>query len=124
MSKTIVVLGATGQQGGAVVDSLQAAGGFTLITPVRNPDSDGAKKLAAGGCATPKLSSFENTEELTSIFQNVDGVYAVTTFMKSAGKFDTEMEKRQGESIVKAAAAAKGKKESKAAAKAPAIKAL
>lgn len=106
MSKKIVVLGATGQQGGAVVEALKAAGGFSIVTPARNPESTAAKKLAEDGCEVPKLSSFENVSELTSIFQGVDGVYAVTTFLKSANKFDVEMEKRQGKSIVEAAKAA------------------
>ena len=106
MSKTIVVLGATGQQGGAVVNALQAAGGFNLITPVRNPDSDAAKKLAASGCQSPTLTTFQSIEELTALFQGVDGVYAVTTFMKAGNKFDVEMEKRQGIAIAEAAAAA------------------
>lgn len=106
MTKKIVVLGATGQQGGAVVEALRAAGNFTIVAPVRNPDSSGAQKLAKDGCQIPKLSTFENVDELTNIFKGVDGVFALTTFIKGKNKFDVEMEKRQGKCIVDSARAA------------------
>jgi uncharacterized protein YbjT (DUF2867 family) len=48
MSKTIVVSGVTGQQGGATVRAL-AGKGFTLRGLTRNPDSDAAKAVAALG---------------------------------------------------------------------------
>lgn len=101
--QTIVVLGATGQQGGAVVDSLLGSGGFTVIATTRNPESSSAKKLIERGCQVKKLSSLEDKDGLTELFKGVDGVYAVTTPGK---KFDCAAEKRQGESIVEAAKAA------------------
>ena len=43
---TIVVLGATGQQGGAVTRALLADGQWTIRTITRNPNSDAARRLA------------------------------------------------------------------------------
>jgi uncharacterized protein YbjT (DUF2867 family) len=45
-SRTIVVLGATGQQGGGVVRALAADGRWRIRTISRNPDSDAARSLA------------------------------------------------------------------------------
>ena len=107
MPSKIVVLGATGQQGGAVAAALKAGGGdVTIVTPTRNPESTAAKALAAAGCQLATLTSLEAEAELTALFQGAAGVFAVTTFVKAGNKFDCEMEKRQGEAIVKAAKAA------------------
>ncbi|PNS20366.1 hypothetical protein CAC42_5816 [Sphaceloma murrayae] len=50
MSKGVLITGATGQQGGAVVDSLIASPSstseFTLLAVTRNPDSPSAKRLS------------------------------------------------------------------------------
>lgn len=105
-TKRVVVLGATGHQGGAVVDALKAVGGFTIVATSRNPNSASSKKLAEKGCEVAKLSSLESASELTEVFKGADGVFAVTTILNPKGKVDVAMEKRQGESIVKAARAA------------------
>jgi nucleoside-diphosphate-sugar epimerase len=50
--KTFLVIGATGQQGGAVVKSLLSSGTSVLITIIavtRNPESSSAKALIAKG---------------------------------------------------------------------------
>jgi uncharacterized protein YbjT (DUF2867 family) len=52
MSKTILVTGATGKQGGAVVEALfeaPNAADFTILAVTRNPESASAKKLAEKG---------------------------------------------------------------------------
>ena len=47
MPKTILVLGATGQQGGATVNALvDANADVEILAVTRNPDSAGSKKLA------------------------------------------------------------------------------
>lgn len=49
--KVLLVTGATGKQGGAVIDNLlqtpQTANDFTILGVTRNKESPGAKKLAA-----------------------------------------------------------------------------
>lgn len=47
--KTIVVFGATGQQGGSVVKTIKGDTRFLLKAATRNPLSDKAKKLASEG---------------------------------------------------------------------------
>ncbi|MBE3046152.1 NmrA family NAD(P)-binding protein [Candidatus Bathyarchaeota archaeon] len=47
---TIVVLGATGQQGGSVVESLLQNGNWKVRGVTRNVESEAAKKLAAKVC--------------------------------------------------------------------------
>jgi len=49
MSKIVVVIGATGLQGGSVVTSLLKEGGFKVRALTRNPENDQAKALAARG---------------------------------------------------------------------------
>lgn len=47
----IVVLGATGQQGGSVIRAMKDDNNFVLKAATRNPDSDKAKQLALQGNA-------------------------------------------------------------------------
>lgn len=47
---TIVVLGATGQQGNSVVNSLLQNGNWNVRGVTRNLESESAKKLAAKVC--------------------------------------------------------------------------
>lgn len=48
MSKAVLITGATGKQGGAVVDALLAANtDYQILAVTRNVDSPSAKKLAS-----------------------------------------------------------------------------
>ena len=47
--KTIVVFGATGQQGGSVVRAMKDDKRFVLKAATKNTESESAKKLAAQG---------------------------------------------------------------------------
>jgi uncharacterized protein YbjT (DUF2867 family) len=49
MSKTITVIGATGQQGGAVARVLLATKKWNVRAVTRNPNSEAAKTLAKQG---------------------------------------------------------------------------
>jgi uncharacterized protein YbjT (DUF2867 family) len=50
-SKTILVTGGTGKQGGAVIDALLASGNssITILAVARNPESSAANKLKEKG---------------------------------------------------------------------------
>ena len=50
-NRTILVTGATGKQGGALIDTLLASEttGLTLLAVTRNPESPSAKKLKERG---------------------------------------------------------------------------
>ncbi len=47
--KLVAVCGATGQQGGAVVDALLRLGGYKVRALTRDPASNSSKKLADKG---------------------------------------------------------------------------
>ena len=49
MSKTIAVMGATGAQGGAVVNALLKDGEFSIRAVTRDPESEKAKALLGKG---------------------------------------------------------------------------
>ena len=49
MSKTIAVIGATGVQGGGVIQELLKEGSWKIRAITRNPESDKAKALASQG---------------------------------------------------------------------------
>jgi uncharacterized protein YbjT (DUF2867 family) len=72
--KLIAVIGATGQQGGAVVRALQAGGQFRVRALSRNPDQhrDLADEVVEG--------NFYRPETLKAAFQGAHGVFLVTNF--------------------------------------------
>lgn len=74
--RTIVVLGATGQQGGAVARSLIAAGRWKVRALSRNPDSDTARQLAASGMEVV-AADMDNPASLQAAFAGVHGVFSV-----------------------------------------------
>lgn len=75
MSKTIVISGATGQQGGATARAL-AGKGFTLRALTRNPGSDAAKALAAAGAEVVK-AELDDEASLRAALKGAWGAYAV-----------------------------------------------
>ena len=72
--KLIAVIGATGQQGGAVVRALQAQGQFKVRALTRNP----AKHR---GLAEEVLEAdLDRSESLKAAFEGAHGVFLVTNF--------------------------------------------
>lgn len=72
-----VVLGATGSQGGSVIDALLPEGKYTLRAVTRDPSSDKAKALAAKGVEVVK-GDVNDPESLKKAFQGAWGVFSVT----------------------------------------------
>ena len=70
--KLIAVVGATGQQGGAVVRALQASGQFKVRALTRNP----GKHPKLGDEVV--LADFNRPETLKAAFAGVHGVFLVT----------------------------------------------
>lgn len=101
--QTILVLGATGRQGGAVVDALTSGefGSFDVVAGTRNPASDAAESLRSRGVSVVPIDLLDE-ESLVAAMEDVDGVFAVTTFFE--GGIDAEIE--QGKQIVAACEAA------------------
>jgi len=99
----ILVTGATGKQGGALISALltsQPKPPFHIVALTRKADSPGAKALAQ----KPNVSVLQgDLDDCSSIFNKSDpfhGVFGVTTPMKGH-----ELEEKQGKDLVNAAAA-------------------
>jgi len=97
MSKlNVLVMGATGNQGGAVVQALSKEHSIRTVT--RNPDSDKAKKLKEQGVEVLK-GDFSDPDSLVKAATGMDTVYAMTTPFETG----VEAETKQGIAIADAA---------------------
>lgn len=78
-SKLITVYGATGSQGGSVVQSLlqNKSQAFNIRGITRNPDSEKAKSLASRGIEVVKADGFVK-EEVVEAFRGSWGVFVNT----------------------------------------------
>ncbi|KAH8690176.1 putative hscarg dehydrogenase [Talaromyces proteolyticus] len=96
-SEIIAVIGATGSQGGSVVDALLEAGEFKVRAVLRNPTPEKAEPLRARGLS------------LIKAFEGVYGIYAVTDFIEPFMKYGPEeaekIELVQATNLAQAAAA-------------------
>jgi len=90
--RTVLVIGATGQQGGAVANALIARG-HQVVAGTRNVDSPAAKQLANQGADILKMDITEGS--LADAMKNVDSVFAMTTPFENG----TEAEIKQGIAI-------------------------
>lgn len=75
--KIVFVAGATGAQGGAVIDALQGSE-FTLRALVRDPSSPAAAELAARGVELVQ-GDFDDSESLEKGVEGAYGVFSVQT---------------------------------------------
>ncbi|KAF6517879.1 hypothetical protein HZS61_001957 [Fusarium oxysporum f. sp. conglutinans] len=106
MSKTVLVLGATGTQGGSIANLLvQYPDQYLVRCLTRNPSSDKAKALAAKGAQLVK-ADLTIPSTLPEAFKGVWGVFAVTDFYDTAVLDDPMSEEKQGQHIVEASVAA------------------
>ena len=96
----VVVTGATGKQGGAVVKSLLERG-HQVRAVTRNTDSTKARELANAGVALVR-ASLEDTAALTKALKGATSLFAMTTPFEGG----TQAETRQGASAADAAKAA------------------
>jgi uncharacterized protein YbjT (DUF2867 family) len=98
MSKTILVTGATGTQGGSVVDSL-LKDKHKIRALTRKPDSDSAKALKAKGVEVVK-GDLSDIESIKAALKGVDGAFLVTQFWES---FDADKEFQEAKQFIDAA---------------------
>src|SRR5258705_8034702 len=96
---TVLVTGATGQQGGHLVRELIARG-HSVRALTRKPESAGAAALAARG-VTIVPGDFEDQGSLESAARGVDTLFAMATPLESGVNAET----RAGINIVRAASA-------------------
>ena len=97
-NRTILITGATGQQGGATARAL-AGKGFTLRAMTRNPDSDAAKALVSATGAELVKGELDDAASLKSALAGAWGAYAVQNTW-TAG---VEGEEAQGKRLATAA---------------------
>ena len=97
---TVVVTGATGQQGGAVIKNLLKRG-HEVRAVTRNTDSAKAKMLADAGVALAH-ASLEDTAALVKALEGATSLFAMTTPFEGGAQAET----RQGISAADAAKAA------------------
>ncbi len=96
--RTILITGATGQQGGATARAL-AGKGFKLRAMTRNPGSDAAKALAAATGAELVKGELDDAASLKAALTGAWGAYAVQNTW-TAG---VEGEETQGKRLATAA---------------------
>lgn len=99
--KTVVICGATGKQGGAVLENLSKSNDFRIIALSRNPNGPAARSLKERNIELRK-ADLQDKASLIQAFQGADYVYGVTTPETAKGKIDTEMEREQGYNIIDA----------------------
>jgi uncharacterized protein YbjT (DUF2867 family) len=96
----VVVTGATGNQGGAVVDALLQSGTWTVRALTRDPAGRAARALAGRGA----VIAAGDMDDATSLQEALRGAYGVFSVQntRTAGKAG---EIRQGTNVIDAAAA-------------------
>jgi len=98
--RTILVTGATGTQGGAVVDHLLAdSEQWEIYGLTRDATSDGAEALEARG-VTVVEGDLTDADRMAELVDGMDAVYGVTMFMEQG----TDVEVEQGVTLAEAAA--------------------
>src|SRR3954468_16624140 len=93
---TIVVFGATGQRGGAVVDALLTRGARVRAL-VRTPESDRAQALAARGVELSAIR-IDDPASLVVALEAVDAFYFMTPEANSPEEIEEEV--RVGTALV------------------------
>ncbi|HEX2988577.1 MAG TPA: NmrA/HSCARG family protein [Chloroflexota bacterium] len=101
-SRTILVVGATGQQGGAVARKL-LEGGWRVRVLTRDADSDKARALASAGAEVVE-GDLNSRESLDRAVAGAYGVFSVVNFWLPGIGFEGEV--RQGKTIADAAKSA------------------
>jgi uncharacterized protein YbjT (DUF2867 family) len=104
MAKAVLITGATGKQGGSVIDALlSASADFTILALTRNTSSASAKALAEKSSSIKLVAG--NLDDPSAIFTNaakpIWGVFSVQQAM--GGGASPESEERQGKALVDAA---------------------
>ncbi|MGW2838423.1 NmrA/HSCARG family protein [Streptomyces sp. NPDC001493] len=85
---TVVVLGATGQQGGSVAAALRADG-WAVRAVVRDPSGHRARSLSAAGVETVR-GDLGDPESLRAAFSGAHGVFSVQPNSGQAGAESTD----------------------------------
>jgi uncharacterized protein YbjT (DUF2867 family) len=100
--KKLVVCGATGTQGGSVIEVMKDSKGWELYGFSRDSNSEGAQNLQSAGVHL-SWAHLESYHSLIKVFRDADGVFGMTQpWNIKYTKCDTNAEWRQGKNIVDA----------------------
>lgn len=103
MSKLLVIIGATGKQGGSVIKSIladpTASKQFKLRGVTRDVSKDAAKALTEQGVEMV-AADLDDKASLVKAFEGAYGVFAVTDFWAT---MDKDIEVKQGKNMADAA---------------------
>ncbi|KAK3642785.1 hypothetical protein LTR56_010609 [Elasticomyces elasticus] len=106
--KLVVVVGATGQQGGSVVRSLLQNENYTVRGLTRNLESESSRALIREGTSMV-YADINNLDDLIQAFKSAYAIFGVTDFgaqiREHGPKAAAEAETQQGINIAQAAAA-------------------
>ena len=97
---TIVVVGATGAQGGGLVRAILEDGQFIARAITRNPDSDAAKELAAAGAEVVK-ADINVEDSIKEACKDCYGMFCVT--LSDDENYTPEIEMKQAQNMANAA---------------------
>jgi uncharacterized protein YbjT (DUF2867 family) len=103
--RRIVVCGATGRLGGAVLNALHQSGKWNIIGLSRNVNGARAKIIKKKGVKVLPADLVDK-DSLLNAFKGAYGVFGVTYPMNLKGKIDTGIELEQGKNIIEACAEA------------------
>ncbi|KAK1071077.1 hypothetical protein LTR74_003726 [Friedmanniomyces endolithicus] len=104
MAKNILVTGATGKQGGAVIEALANNADFTLLAQTRNASGSGAQKLEGKGNNIKVVQG--DQDDVPGLFKNAQeaangpiwGVYSVQVSQGKGVTHDGEI--KQGKAMI------------------------
>ncbi|RAH84782.1 NmrA-like family protein [Aspergillus japonicus CBS 114.51] len=100
--RTVVVIGATGSQGGSVArELLKHPERYSVRAVTRDPSKPAARELAALGAEIRAADLSDGAEVLAAVFAGAEAIFALTDFWATQS---TEAEVAQGRAIVDAAA--------------------
>lgn len=83
--KVIAVMGATGQQGGALVDAILADGTFQCRAITRSASSEKAQALLTRGCEVVEADA-NKPATLTKAFEGAEGAFLLTNYWECQDK--------------------------------------
>lgn len=94
--KTVLVTGATGNQGGSVAHELLSLGGYRVRAMTRKPDSEKARALEGRG-AEIVAGDLNDESSLRKAMQGAWGVFAVQNTWEAGVEVEEEQGKRQAQ---------------------------
>jgi uncharacterized protein YbjT (DUF2867 family) len=95
-NRTVLVTGATGNQGGAVAHELLSRGGYRVRAMTRKPDGEKARALKSRG-AEIVAGDLNDEASLNKAMQGAWGVFAVQNTWEAGVEGEEEQGKRQAE---------------------------